>query len=87
MKVETALSTVSPSPRQNGQLRLTPLASRIRKHSIVGAFMKSICAFIDWDHMCAHSDILLVEVFAEIGEGRIGDEAGIQSSKKFALLR
>ena len=87
MKVETAPSAVSHSPRQNGELRPTPLASRIRKHSIVGASMKSICAFIAWDHRCAYSDILLVEEFAEIGEGRIGDEAGIQSSKKFALLR
>ena len=39
-----------------------------------------------WDYIRAHGDILLVEVFAEIGEGCVCDEAGIQSSKKFALL-
>ena len=37
--------------------------------------------------MCTHGDILLVEEFAEMGESCICDEAGIQSSKKFALLR
>ncbi len=49
------------------------------------ARMKAI--ILAWGHTCTHSDILLVEIFAKVGEACISDEAGIQSSQKFALLR